>query len=131
MGSSALSKFAADSKLSAAVDSLKGRDAIQGDFDRVEKWVHVNLMKISEVMSKALFLDQYNHQHQYRLGDEWIESRPIEKVVVDDKLDVSQQCPLGPQKGTCILGCIKSSSVEGGDFAPLQCSCENLPRVLH
>ncbi|PKU42412.1 rna-directed dna polymerase from mobile element jockey- hypothetical protein [Limosa lapponica baueri] len=78
-----LSKFTDDTKLSGAVDMLEGRAAIQRDLDRLE-----------------------------RLGGEWLESSPEEKdlgLLVDEKLNMSQQCVLAAQRPNRVLGCIKRS----------------------
>jgi len=49
-------------------------------------------MKFSKVKCKVLQLRQSSHQYRYRLGDEWIESRPAEdlEILADEKLDASQ-----------------------------------------
>jgi len=94
------------------VGTPEGSDAIQRDLDRLQRWACANLMKFNKAKCKVLHVDQVNPKQKYRLGREWIESSPEEKVLgvlADERLNVTWQCMLVAQKANHILACMKRS----------------------
>ncbi|KAF4795622.1 hypothetical protein TURU_091612 [Turdus rufiventris] len=113
-----LSKFVDSTSPTHVVDPTEGWDVTQRELDKLEKWVHRNIMKFAKTKCKVVHQSQDNCCYQCRLGDGQIRSSPVKKdlgVLVDERLDVTQQCVLEAHKCTWMvyLRYIQSSTVTG------------------
>ncbi|KAJ7411111.1 RNA-directed DNA polymerase from mobile element jockey-like protein [Willisornis vidua] len=99
-----LSKFADDTKLEGAADSLEGSKALQRNLDRLEDWAMTNHMKLDKGKCHILHLEWGNPGCSYRLGNEMLESSATERdlgVLTSSKLNVTQQCPSSQEGQQC------------------------------
>ncbi|GAB0202179.1 mitochondrial enolase superfamily member 1 [Grus japonensis] len=107
-----LMKFADGTKLSGEVDTSEGRATL----DRLEEWANKNLMKFNKDKCKVLHLGKHNPGVQHRLGSTQLESSSVERdlgVLVDSKLNTSEQCAAAAKQAMRMPGCINKGITSG------------------
>lgn len=86
----------------------EGRARLQEDLDRLEEWANKNLMKLNKDKCKVLHLGQYNPGMQYGI-DPGGRDQLCRKVVVDNKLSMSEHCLSAEKQANKMLGCVNKS----------------------
>ncbi|KAJ7425649.1 hypothetical protein WISP_22633 [Willisornis vidua] len=84
-------------------------DAIQRVLDKLKKWA----IEASRSLTRPS-TSQGHPQYQYRQGNEGFANTSAEKVLgvlVDGRLDMTQQCAFTTQNDKHVLGCIKTSII--------------------
>lgn len=84
-------KFA-NAALGGPVESLRGREVLQSDLDRLKSWAITNYIKFNRSECWILHLGRGNSGYTDKLGNDWLESSPVERdlrVWIDVKLSTS------------------------------------------
>lgn len=122
------SKLTDNTKLRGTAESVEGEEALHRDPEKLESWAITNCKKLSTSKWQILHLGKGNPGYTHRLRGEMLESSHDERdwrVLVDSKLNTSQQCSHVARRANGILECIKHSTTSRsreGDCPTLLCT---------
>lgn len=83
--------------VNGSIDMVEEGEAIQRGRDRLGSWVHINVAKFSKAKCKVVHLVQGNPKDEYRLSEEWIESRRTLESLLKNSMkanSVSPECQM-------------------------------------
>ena len=118
--------------LGGAADSPEGGQVLPRDLDKSEGWAVANCVKVNKEQCWTLQLGGGSPGWQCRLGNKSLESSPTGRdleVLVDSKLNMSQQSALAARRANCALGCPRPSTAtvlrKGLSHSALHCAASH------
>lgn len=108
-----MSRFGDDTEMGGVAAMLESHATIQRDLVKWRKMGWQEHTKFNKTKLEVLYLERNNPMHPHSLGADELEGILAENVLLDTKLNTSQQCVLTVKKAKSIRRNVVSRSDEG------------------